>query len=74
MTLTDLAELIREQGCDISRDGLNNIELGRRSGSEPLMVAWCRALGIKRMQVRQASELIEWLEAAQAPEPARSAA
>lgn len=73
ITLADLAELIKEQGHEVTADGLNNVELGHKQGSEALMIAWARALGIKRIHVRQASELREWLMAGLA-EPVRSAA
>lgn len=63
LTLSDLAELIGEQGHEVTADGLNNVELGRKQGSEALMIAWSRALGIKRIHVRQAHELREWLAA-----------
>lgn len=70
LTLGQLAELITEQGHEVTADGLNNVELGRRQGSESLMLAWSRALGIKRIHVRQAAELREWLAAQMADQAA----
>lgn len=67
MTLEELAQSIREQGVEITVVGINNAELGHRNASEPVMLAWCRALGIKRHLVRQARELREWVTTTDAP-------
>lgn len=61
LTLEDVVERIREQGITITRQGLNNAELGNRFASEALLDAWCRALGTKRLHARQEPELRAWL-------------
>lgn len=63
MTLKDLAKSIGEQGVVVSIEHLSNVELGVRQASEQLLLAWSRALGTKRVHVRQAPELIEWVQA-----------
>jgi transcriptional regulator with XRE-family HTH domain len=65
LTLEQTAEAIREQGVPITKIGLNNAELGHKNASEALVIAWARALGIKRIHVRQAPELRQWLAASQ---------
>jgi transcriptional regulator with XRE-family HTH domain len=65
-----LAEKIKEQGVDVHPDTLLNVELGHKRASERLMLAWARALGIKRHHIRQGDEFLEWL----AVEEHRSAA
>lgn len=70
LTLADLAALIAEQGHNVTPDALSNIEIGRKPASEALMLAWSRALGIKRIHIRQAAELREWLAAELAPQAA----
>lgn len=63
LTLEELAEEIREQGVPITRDGLNNVELGRRPGSDTLMLALARALKVKRLHIRQAKDIRQWVAA-----------
>lgn len=60
-----LAERIKEQGVEVHPDTLYNVELGHKRASERLLIAWARALGIKRLHIRQADELREWLETGQ---------
>lgn len=69
LTLAELADLIREQGVEISTDGLNNAELGHRGASEKLMLAWASALNVKRMHIRSSQQLRDWLTADQEPQP-----
>lgn len=57
-----LAERIKEQGIQVHPDTLLNVELGRKRASDRLLIAWARALGIKKVHIRQADELREWLE------------
>lgn len=78
-TLEQLAAAIRDQGVEITAIGLNNAELGHKRASEPLMLAWAQALGIRRHHIRQKAELRQWLDAVEAEEaerraPVRSAA
>lgn len=70
ITLQQLAADIREQGVPITADGLNNVELGRKPGSEALMLAIARALNIKRLHIRQGSDIRQWVRAVDQPEPA----
>ncbi|MEV0214222.1 helix-turn-helix transcriptional regulator [Micromonospora sp. NPDC050695] len=63
LTLQQVAEAVREQGVPITADGLNNVELGRKPGSEALMLAVARALNIKRLHIRQAADICEWVDA-----------
>ena len=67
-TLEQLAEAVRDQGVEITAVGLNNAELGHRRASEPLMLAWAQALGIKRHHIKQTAELRQWLDAVEAEE------
>jgi transcriptional regulator with XRE-family HTH domain len=57
MTLDQVAARIHEQGVDITKFGLCNVELGRRRASARLMEAWARALGINPIHVRQDREI-----------------
>jgi transcriptional regulator with XRE-family HTH domain len=59
LTLDELAEMIREQGVSITRDGLNNCELGARPASEAVLVAWARALGTRRSLVKTGEEITD---------------
>jgi transcriptional regulator with XRE-family HTH domain len=69
LTLEQVAAAIRDQGVEITATGLNNAELGHRIASEPVMVAWAHALGIRRYHVRNSRELREWMAAADSPAP-----
>lgn len=74
LTLDELVAAIAEQGVQVSRPGLNNAELGYRGVSETVLVAWARALGIKRAHVRTGPEIAEWVAAAHADKLAEAAA
>ncbi|MFD6565310.1 helix-turn-helix domain-containing protein [Micromonospora profundi] len=63
LTLEQVAENVREQGVPITADGLNNVELGRKPGSDALMLAVARALNVKRIHIRQGAEICEWVDA-----------
>ena len=66
MTLDQVADSIHEQGVDISKFGLSNVETGRRRASARLMEAWARALRINLHHIRQERELREYLAATDA--------
>ncbi|MET8985938.1 helix-turn-helix transcriptional regulator [Nonomuraea wenchangensis] len=46
---------IRAHGVNVHKDTVSNIELGYRRGSEELLTAWAKALGINPLDVYQPS-------------------
>lgn len=55
ITVNALVERIKEQGYDgnLHPDTIRNVELGHKRASKPLMVMWCKALGLLPMDVWQ---------------------
>jgi transcriptional regulator with XRE-family HTH domain len=43
LTLSDLAQRIREQGVDITESGISNVENARKRASDRLLTAWSKA-------------------------------
>lgn len=68
ITLAKLAADIRSQGVEISAEHINNVELGHRQASGPVMDAWARSLGIRPLHIRQGRELRHWLQGIHADE------
>lgn len=53
ITVEDLIERIAAQGVVVKNvSTINNVELGHRRPSEPLRVAWARALGLSPVDLR----------------------
>lgn len=55
LTLTGLADRIKDFGLHVHPDTLSNIELGHKQASEPLVLAWSRALNVSPLMVFQAT-------------------
>jgi hypothetical protein len=51
LSLPALSTRIAEQGVEVSPDHMSNCELGWKRPSQPLLHAWCKALGITRLDV-----------------------
>jgi transcriptional regulator with XRE-family HTH domain len=51
LTLSDLAQRIREQGVDITESGISNVENARKRASDRLLTAWSKALGLHPLDV-----------------------
>lgn len=66
LTLDELATRISGLGVSITADGLSNAELGRKPTSEPVLLAWAKALGTDRSLIRTGPELIQLVNAVQA--------
>lgn len=74
LTIDELATAIADQGVQVSRPHLNNIELGHKPPSEAVLLAYARALGIKRTHIRTGTEIVEWVDAVRADALAGAAA
>lgn len=59
ISVAELVIRIAEQGVEVHPDTIRNIELGRRGGSEELMAAWSRALGLSPIDIWQAKRRIK---------------
>ncbi len=53
LTLPALADRIADLGHSVTADGLNNVELGHRRASDPLLRAWAEALRLHPLDVVQ---------------------
>ncbi len=53
LTMVQLAERIQEQGAPITEAGISNVENGNKKGSDRLLTAWAKALGIEPLDVWQ---------------------
>lgn len=56
LNLPALARKIEEQGVSVTADHLSNCELGWKRPSNPLLHAWAKSLGIKRLDVISAED------------------
>lgn len=59
LTTPELATRIAEFGVTVHPDSLINIELGNRGAGPELQAAWARALNIKPLDIRHATDLAE---------------
>lgn len=50
-TMLQLADRIQEQGGQITEAGISNVENGNKQGSDLLLTAWAKALGIDPLNV-----------------------
>lgn len=50
-TMLQLADRIQEQGVQITEAGISNVENGNKQGSDRLLTAWAKALGVDPLNV-----------------------
>lgn len=50
-TMQQLADRIAEHGVKITESGISNVENGNKQGSDRLLTAWARALGVEPLNV-----------------------